>query len=226
MTHFQLFALLEKAGLSPEQAAKRLGVSHMTLRRWQALPGETVLAPKYERAFRPAFDELVAEGLAGKGSPAARASTKDKRHSFQTILKNLGFPGDLLEKGLHDRQAILDGLAKVGEDEKRKSDVERGKKKITVFGRMGKEWKERTSGLLDVIRSKDLMAADKFVAYGALFYLLMPFDLIPDPIPVIGLLDDFALLGIALWFYQGGRPRHPAHKRHHHSKPRPTQEAR
>ncbi|MDD5304382.1 MAG: DUF1232 domain-containing protein [Elusimicrobia bacterium] len=225
MTHHQLFALLAKAGLSPEQAAKRLGVSHMTLRRWQELPGETVLAPKYERAFRPIFDEMVADGLIAKGSPAARASAEDKRHSFQKILKNLGFPGDLLESGLHDRRAILDGLAKVGEDAKRASEVERNKKKITVLGRMGKEWNERTRGLLAVIRSKDLISADKCVAYGALFYLLMPFDLIPDPIPVIGMIDDFALLGIALWFYKGGRPRYTAHKRRHEFKPHPNQKA-
>lgn len=193
---------LEQAGLSPEQAAKRLGVSHMTLRRWQAAPGDTVLSSKYERGFRPAIESLVAEGLIGRNSPAARSLVEDRKVSFQAILRTLGFPENFLDAGPHDRRVMLNGLSKVGADSERKNEVDRSTKKIASFARLGNEWKERINGLLAVIRSKDLIVTDKFVAYGALFYLLMPFDLIPDTIPVIGLLDDFAFLGIALWFYK------------------------
>ena len=42
---------------------------------------------------------------------------------------------------------------------------------------------------------------DKLAAYGALFYLITTFDLIPDTIPVFGLLDDFAILGIVVAYY-------------------------
>lgn len=55
--------------------------------------------------------------------------------------------------------------------------------------------------MLEVIRSKDLTLADKLVAYGALFYLITPMDFIPDAIPVVGYLDDFAVLGLALAYY-------------------------
>ena len=161
----------------------------------------------YERAFRPVFDDFIAQGLMGEDSPAARSSAESRKNSFQAILKNLGFPENFLKSGFQDSRAMLDGLSKVGNDAKRKSEVDRRKKKIASFGRIGEEWKERTGGLLAVIRSKDLIAADKFVAYGALFYLLMPLDLIPDSIPVIGLLDDFSVLGIALWFYRDRFPK-------------------
>jgi uncharacterized membrane protein YkvA (DUF1232 family) len=39
------------------------------------------------------------------------------------------------------------------------------------------------------------------VAYGALFYLILPFDLIPDSIPVFGYVDDFGILGFAVAYY-------------------------
>ena len=52
-----------------------------------------------------------------------------------------------------------------------------------------------------MIGSEKISILDKFVAYGALFYLVMVFDLIPDTVPVFGLLDDFAILGIATAYY-------------------------
>jgi uncharacterized membrane protein YkvA (DUF1232 family) len=42
---------------------------------------------------------------------------------------------------------------------------------------------------------------DKFIAYGALFYLLTPIDFIPDNIPFLGFFDDFAILGFAATYY-------------------------
>jgi uncharacterized membrane protein YkvA (DUF1232 family) len=52
-----------------------------------------------------------------------------------------------------------------------------------------------------VVKSSKLSHVDKLVAYGALFYLLTPMDLIPDHIPVLGLVDDFGVLGFALTYY-------------------------
>jgi uncharacterized membrane protein YkvA (DUF1232 family) len=69
------------------------------------------------------------------------------------------------------------------------------------FKKMGKEWRVRMSSLWTVLNSDELHTFDKCVAYGALFYLLMPFDLIPDSIPVIGSMDDFIILGFAVAYY-------------------------
>ncbi len=55
--------------------------------------------------------------------------------------------------------------------------------------------------LTHAIRSKKLSLADKLVAYGGLFYLILPFDLIPDSIPVFGYVDDFGILGFASAYY-------------------------
>ena len=47
-----------------------------------------------------------------------------------------------------------------------------------------------------------LVLSHLYVAFGALFYLICPFDLIPDAIPVIGYADDFIVLGIAVLYYR------------------------
>ena len=62
-------------------------------------------------------------------------------------------------------------------------------------------------GLIQVVKSKELTTLDKLVAYGALFYLLTPFDLIPDNIPIFGLIDDYAILGIAIAYYMKRFPK-------------------
>ena len=42
--------------------------------------------------------------------------------------------------------------------------------------------------------SNTLSLKDKAIVYGALGYFILPIDLIPDYIPVIGLSDDFGTL--------------------------------
>lgn len=39
----------------------------------------------------------------------------------------------------------------------------------------------------------------KWMALGVVIYALSPLDLIPDPIPVLGYLDDALLLPIGIW---------------------------
>lgn len=89
----------------------------------------------------------------------------------------------------------------IGSQESRRERVNKQKKKILSFKKLGKDWSERISVLTGVVASKKMAALDKFMAYGALFYLVMVFDLIPDTVPVFGLLDDFAILGIAASYY-------------------------
>lgn len=49
-----------------------------------------------------------------------------------------------------------------------------------------------------VLLSKDVPVKEKSLILGALGYLIMPLDLIPDYIPVLGFTDDFAALAYAI----------------------------
>lgn len=207
MTYREFFALLDETGLSPERAAKRLGVSNMTLRRWRSRPGRQKLSAVHERAFAPVFEEWAADGTLSPRGKAAVPVGRSRESSFRSVLTSLGFPADVFAAGPGDEQALLAGLSKVGDDPARRRRIDRGSDKLAAFGAMGREWKERVFGLLHVVRSNELLTSEKLVAYGALFYLLTPLDLIPDTVPAVGLLDDFALLGLALLFYRGRFPK-------------------
>lgn len=50
-----------------------------------------------------------------------------------------------------------------------------------------------------VMQKEDLPAKAKAIIIGALGYFILPFDLIPDPIPGVGYSDDIAILLAALW---------------------------
>lgn len=49
-----------------------------------------------------------------------------------------------------------------------------------------------------VLLSKDVPVKEKGLIIGALGYLILPIDLIPDTIPVAGFTDDFAALVYAI----------------------------
>jgi uncharacterized membrane protein YkvA (DUF1232 family) len=92
-------------------------------------------------------------------------------------------------------------LLHLGNNTAARKRVDASATKIKKFTAWGSAWKDRVSVLTKVLRSKKLTLVDKLVAYGALFYLVLPFDLIPDAIPVFGYVDDFGILGFAMAYY-------------------------
>ena len=52
--------------------------------------------------------------------------------------------------------------------------------------------------LFYVLQSPDVPIAKKTIIIGALGYLILPFDFIPDFIPALGFTDDAAALAAAL----------------------------
>ena len=120
---------------------------------------------------------------------------------FGAVTGNLGFGGENVKPESTQQEKIFQILAHMGASGKIRGAIDGKHKKINAFSRMGSEWKSRIGSLIAVLKSKEISIVDKSVAYGALFYLLTPFDLIPDAVPVVGYIDDFAMLGFAMAYY-------------------------
>jgi len=194
--------LQSEAQMSPEELGAIIGVSGMTVRRWNERSEPEPLSELYETAIRHAVLKLVVDGRLMDDSPLVQELlSKPEVLAQNAAIKALGFP-DGLQTGFESQQdQITVGLMHIGSQESRRDRVDKQKKKILGFKKLGKDWSERISILTGVIASKQISALDKFMAYGALFYLVMVFDLIPDTVPVFGMLDDFAILGIAAAYY-------------------------
>ncbi len=193
---------MRETDLSPEQLATRLGISNMTVRRWmKRSPGET-LPVIYRRTVQDAIYQMVIDGVLTADSRSYQSVLKMSQGlSFVTILKSLGIKNDFKKAPSFAPDRLMVGLSQIGAKERQKKEVDKNYKKIRSFSRLSREWKDRISTLMRVVLSGKLNSSDKLVAYGALFYLLCPFDLIPDNIPVFGLMDDYVVLGLASAHY-------------------------
>jgi uncharacterized membrane protein YkvA (DUF1232 family) len=202
MSSADLLILLNESRLSPEDLGVLIGVSGMSVRRWVEKPNQKPLAEIYQTAIRDAIFKMVIEGRLDSSSKSALKIFSDPANLAQNAAaKALGFPEDMKGDFADHQEAIISGLSAIGGMESRRRRVDKSKDKLPFYKKMGREWSERITMLTKIIASKKLTALDKFPAYGALFYLLMTFDLIPDTIPVFGLMDDFTSLGIAVAYY-------------------------
>jgi uncharacterized membrane protein YkvA (DUF1232 family) len=207
MRYRQLLAVLDKAGISPEKAAGELGVSGMTLRRWRAKGPDEKLPEMYRRAFEPLLRRLIGEGRIHPEDADAASALAPMTDPFQKTLLGLGITHEILRDGDKEQGTVTMGLARLGEDPNRQEQVLRSGRMLQRFRSMSADWKRRIGDLTFVVKTDRVAAFDKLVAFGALFYLITPFDLIPDAIPVFGLVDDFIILGIAVLYYRARFPR-------------------
>jgi uncharacterized membrane protein YkvA (DUF1232 family) len=193
---------MRETKLSPEQLAKRLGVSHMSIRRWMKYaPGETIPAI-YEKSVWDAVYQMVGEGVLSPESAFVRKAVKEsQKFYFRAAMKSLGFKGPGRKPRRFSAVSIMKGLSQIGAQAGHQSQVEKSQEKIGDFVRLGKDWKRGITTLKRVINNTRLSIKEKLVAYGALYYLLCPLDLIPDNVPVFGLMDDYCVLGLAASHY-------------------------
>jgi uncharacterized membrane protein YkvA (DUF1232 family) len=202
VNYSHLKILLKDSGFSPEQLGNRIGMSGMTLRRWSELPADDKVPELYKSAFHEVVYELLAEGALPKESEIVAVVLKEAGgSSFNAAIKNLGFTDDFMKSAKPDSESVVRGLSQIGAQTSKQESVDRSKKRILSYAKLGEDWKYRVKTLYSVVSSKELTRLDKLAAYGALFYLLTPFDLIPDHIPVFGLLDDFFILGLVAVYY-------------------------
>ena len=194
---------MKETGYSPEELGKQIGLSGMTLRRWMKKRGQTPIPAVYVPAIREACFRLVSEGRLNPAKEEVQALLVSglPPADFSAAISNLGLNTDFGMDRTLSGDRILTGLVQIGAQSKKQADVEKNSGKVFSFKEMGKDWAERISSLWAIIHSDTLTLPEKFIAYGALFYLLTPIDFIPDTIPFFGLLDDFGVLGIAAAYY-------------------------
>jgi uncharacterized membrane protein YkvA (DUF1232 family) len=207
--------LLTEARLSPEQFGQRIELSGMTLRRFLKKPDDTELDEFYDSQIRRGVYGLIIDGkIKPDAISVERVLSASPNLSFEAAIRSLGFPQDSMAKGGSYPDQVLIGLSEIGASPRRQSSVQASGKVLSRFRKMGVDWANRVNTLAKVVRSRKLSQMEKLTAYGALFYLITTFDLIPDTIPVFGVLDDFAILGIVAAYYvrkfpelfEGGSP--------------------
>lgn len=79
-------------------------------------------------------------------------------------------------------------------------DAEKFRRKLRrTFRRLGAKAAYYALILFYALQDPKISRKDKGIIIGALGYFLLPFDLVPDLLPVIGFTDDIAALGLAVY---------------------------
>jgi hypothetical protein len=201
MKFSQLTNLLNETGLSPEGVAKRLDVSNATYRRWLKRPGVEEVPKEYERNIAGGIYLLLSEGkLSHESKNVAAFLSTHVPEFFQAAISRFRL-GDATAESAPQQEQVHHALSHIGMPAAVQKEVSDSLPAISAFSDFGADWKERVSTLLKVIKSRQLTTMDKWLAFGALFYLITLVDLIPDMIPVFGYVDDFGILSLAAAYY-------------------------
>jgi uncharacterized membrane protein YkvA (DUF1232 family) len=202
MHYKQLTTILNETKLSPEKLSSRLGISNLTYRRWLKRAPQDEIPKEYERTIAGGIYQLMSEGCLSSDSKTVTVFIEQNLPEFfNAAVGQFHVSAETFSEKSTHQDKITSVLLQIGNNSKARQRVDSSTKKIDKFTAWGGAWKERISILTKTIRSKKLSSVDKLVAYGALFYLVLPFDLVPDSIPIFGFVDDFGILGFAVAYY-------------------------
>ena len=202
LTVADLRRIVAESGLSPEDLSGAMQISPMTLRRLLKKAETDALPASYETLVDEGVYRLIIDGkLPAESSTAQRILADGRTRSFDATIHSLGFSETAMAQGSNMDDRLIIGLTQIGSSAKHQSEVKAGRTVMARFEKLSKDWASKLGTLWKVLGSGELTTFEKFAAYGALFYVLAPADLIPDPIPVFGLVDDFAVVSIVVAYY-------------------------
>ncbi|MBX7231830.1 MAG: DUF1232 domain-containing protein [Bdellovibrionales bacterium] len=197
-----MIKFLEETNLSPEQFAAKVGIAGMTIRRWMEKPNNPIPS-FYEGALQQALLKMVLDNQIKEDNfLLQKLFSKPSELTQRAAIKSLGFPDNMGTDLINQEEEVLMGLSQIGSKVQKREKVDAEGSRINTYKSKGKDWSERITTLTQLIKSKKISVLDKYPAYGALFYLIVIFDLIPDTLPLFGLLDDFLILGFAVNYYK------------------------
>ena len=172
---------LERNQLSPEDLASRVKLSHMTIRRWLQKNGKSELPAKYVPLLNPLVNPLSTPLV------SENSTTEIPQFSIAGSIANLNM-SELMQEIERNGMDYKDGVDVLESDVKTK----------LKLARLDKIFMDYCKRHIALIRAPKVPLRAKAVCMGALIYFISPIDLIPDHIPVVGYLDDLAVLSIAL----------------------------
>lgn len=176
---------LAKHQVSPEKLAQDVQLSHMTIRRWLRRKDDDLIPEKYYALLSPVLARRVAQ-RPDQASP---------------------FPSSF------NVDSLMNEIEKSGQQFKDVQSLERDVATKLKSARIDRIFFNYSKSLLAAIRSPKTSLKKKAIAVGALIYFISPIDLIPDDIPVVGYLDDLAVLSLAVNSLASGESETPAEKR-------------
>ncbi|MGZ3743373.1 MAG: YkvA family protein [Pseudobdellovibrionaceae bacterium] len=205
MTYTELKRCLKQTNFSAEVLAPYFSVSNMTFRRWEKNKSRNIDS-KYESAIINGLFLLVAEGHLSMDSEELQSLISKNWSSsayFNSVVKTLGISADVSSQESFEAR-VVDCLYEIGGEARRRQYVESKLIKVSskCLKKLGSEFGQRVTSLRKIIQSTKEIREHRIAAYGALFYFFIPFDFIPDHLPIFGLLDDFAVLGFAMTHYK------------------------
>lgn len=101
----------------------------------------------------------------------------------------------MLPKKLSDEEC-RDNVEKHSKDYSDSAFFEKARKFAKVIGR---EALYKAFQLYYVLQKPELPQKTKTIIMGALAYFILPLDLVPDALPLIGYSDDLTVIAYALW---------------------------
>ncbi len=207
MDYGQVITLLDEARLLPESLSDYIGVSGSTYRRWQKAPAKDQVPAEYLPSIGAGVYRLLQEGKLSHDSPRVSEFLENNLPGyFSAVVGFLGGTADLSsEKSPHDEK-IIAALSSLGSSAKIRDKVNGSADFLQMVQSWSADWKHRIRLLLKAVHLPEITLVDKMAAYGALFYLCTPFDLVPDSVPVFGFVDDFGILGFAAAYYSAKFP--------------------
>lgn len=171
---------LSSKEISPEKFSEEIKISNMTIRRLLKKPGNYLIPEKYHAQL---------DLHLGQVSPPP--DSQEWLNKFSSTLN---------PSHSDDFSSLLSELEENGKSIKNPETLKRDIDKKLKDPNIGQILKSRVLTLFEAIRSNQIPVRHKAVCMGAILYLLNPFDLIPDAIPGIGYLDDFAVITLALGY--------------------------
>lgn len=192
--------IISETGLSPEDLAPYLKVSNMTLRRMLNANSNAAIPKDYQASFREGVLELIRDQKISADSDLAQKFLSESSLLYsQSIYSILGLSQDLSKKAL--TTDIDETLSKIGGSMERQAEVDAHLETTKKISEKHTSLLEPVKTLIKVVTSKALSHSEKIIAYGALFYLLMPMDFVPDYLPGFGIMDDLGVLTAAALCY-------------------------